>query len=54
MSATSPPADAQHATMASTQTPALPPLEALRMPSGPALPQFVYRFIDKLFHLDRA
>lgn len=54
MSVTSPPVDAQHATTTSTQTPELPPSEPLRLPSGPAFPQFVYRFVDKLFHLDRA
>jgi hypothetical protein len=53
MSATSPPAEDQHATTAGTSSPALPPLEPLRMPSGPAFPQFVYRFLDRLFHLDR-
>jgi hypothetical protein len=25
----------------------------MRIPSGPAFPEFVYRFFDKLFHLDR-
>jgi hypothetical protein len=53
MSTTSPPADAQHTTTESTQPPALPPLEPMRIPSGPAFPEFVYRFFDKLFHLDR-
>jgi hypothetical protein len=53
MSATSPPADTQHTTTASTPPPALPPLEPMRIPSGPAFPQFVYRFVDKLFRLDR-
>jgi hypothetical protein len=54
MSTTSLPADAQHATTASTSPPALPLREPLRMPSGPAFPEFVYRFLDKLFHLDQA
>jgi len=26
----------------------------MRIPSGPAFPQFVYRFFDKLFRLDHA
>jgi hypothetical protein len=54
MSATNLPADAQHATTASTEAPALPPREQLLMPSGPAFPEFVYRFLDKLFHLNMA
>jgi hypothetical protein len=52
MSATNPPADAQHAATASTEAPELPPRERLLMPSGPAFPEFVYRFLDKLFHLN--
>jgi hypothetical protein len=54
MSATSSSGDASHTTMTSNSTSALPPLEPLRMPSGPAFPEFVYRFVNKLFHLDRA
>jgi hypothetical protein len=54
MSATSPPADAQHTTSATAEAPELPPREQLLMPSGPAFPEFVYRFLDKLFHLKMA
>ena len=54
MSTTSPPADAEHARTESTETPPLPPSEPLLMPSGPAFPEFVYRFLDKLFHLGLA
>lgn len=54
MSATNSPADAQHTATERTQEPSLPPLEPMRIPSGPGFPQFVYRFVDKLFHLDRA
>jgi len=53
MAATSSPADAEQVTTDSTQAPALPPLEPMRIPSGPAFPEFVYRFFDKLFRLDR-
>ncbi len=51
MSATRLPADTEHAATASTEAPELPPRERLLMPSGPAFPEFVYRFLDKLFHL---
>jgi len=54
MSKTSSPADAQHAAMEGTQTPALPPREPMRIPSGPGFPEFVYRFVNKLFRLDQA
>ena len=54
MSTTSRPADAEQATTESTQAPALPPLEPMRIPSGPGFPEFVYRFFDKLFRLDQA
>ena len=54
MSTTSPHADAEHATTESTPVPERPPREQLLMPSGPAFPEFVYRFLDKLFHLDMA
>jgi len=54
MSTTNSPADAQDATTASTQAPELPPREQLLMPSGPLFPEFVYRFLDKLFHLGLA
>jgi len=54
MSTTSPPADATVSITESAHTPALPPLEPMRIPSGPAFPQFVYRFFDKLFRLDHA
>jgi len=53
MSATSPPTDAEHTTTESTQAPELPPLEPMRIPSGPGFPEFVYRFVNKLFRLDR-
>jgi hypothetical protein len=52
MSATSPLTDTQRASVASTPMPELPPLEPLLMPSGPVFPEFVYRFIAKLFRLD--
>lgn len=39
--------------MTGTSVPSLPSRKQLLMPSGPAFPEFVYRFIDKLFHLDR-
>jgi hypothetical protein len=52
MSTTSRPADAQHAATDSTQAPPLPPLEPMRMFSGPGFPEFVYRFFDKLFRLN--
>jgi hypothetical protein len=54
MATTSPPVDAEQVTMESTEAPALPPLEPMRIPSGPAFPEFVYRFFDKLFRLDHA
>ncbi len=53
MSTTSPLTDVQRPTIASTSVPELPPLEPLLMPSGPAFPEFVYRFIGKLFRLGR-
>ncbi len=53
MSATGHPAEAQDTATESTQAPELPPLEPMRIPSGPAFPQFVYRFFDKLFRLDQ-
>ena len=54
MSTTNPPAEAQHATTESAQTPPLPPREQMRVFSGPGFPEFVYRFFDKLFRLDQA
>ena len=54
MSTTSPPADAEQATTESTQAPELPPLVPMRIPSGPGFPEFVYRFVNKLFRLDQA
>ncbi len=54
MSTANPPADAQHTTSASAEVPELPPREQLLMPSGPGFPEFVYRFLDKLFHLNMA
>jgi hypothetical protein len=54
MPKTSPPADTEPATTESTEVPTLPPLVPMRIPSGPAFPQFVYRFFDKLFRLDQA
>ncbi len=43
----------QHATTESTPPPALPPLEPMRIPSGPGFPEFVYRYFNKLFRLNR-
>jgi hypothetical protein len=54
MSTTNPPADTEHATTESAQAPELPPLVPMRIPSGPGFPEFVYRFVDKLFRLDQA
>ncbi len=54
MSATNPSADPQNATTESAQAPELPPLEPMRIPSGPGFPEFVYRFFNKLFRLDQA
>lgn len=54
MSTTSHPAEVQHATTDDTQAPPLPPLEPLRMFSGPGFPKFVYRFVNKLFRLDQS
>jgi len=54
MSTTNPPADAPHATTESAQAPELPPLEPMIMFSGPGFPEFVYRYFNKLFRLDRA
>ncbi len=51
---TSPRADTERDATESASPPALPPLEPMRIPSGPAFPEFVYRFIDKLFRLDQA
>jgi hypothetical protein len=54
MPKTSSTADAEPATTESTQAPELPPLVPMRIPSGPGFPEFVYRFVDKLFRLDQA
>jgi hypothetical protein len=54
MSTANSPADAQDAATESAQAPALPPLVPMRIPSGPGFPEFVYRFVDKLFRLDQA
>jgi hypothetical protein len=54
MSTTRLPADAEQAITESTQEPELPPLVPMRIPSGPGFPEFVYRFVDKLFRLDQA
>jgi hypothetical protein len=54
MPKTIPPADAEQATTESTEAPTLPPLVPMRIPSGPGFPEFVYRFVDKLFRLDQA
>jgi hypothetical protein len=54
MSTANSPADAQDATTESAQAPELPPLVPMRIPSGPAFPEFVYRFFDKVFRLDQA
>jgi hypothetical protein len=54
MSTTNPPVDTEHSTTESAPALELPPLVPMRIPSGPAFPGFVYRFVDKLFRLDQA
>jgi hypothetical protein len=44
----------EHTATESAQAPELPPLVPMCIPSGPAFPEFVYRFFDKLFRLDQA
>jgi hypothetical protein len=53
MSTTGSSAEVEQATTESTRALALPPLEPMRVPSGPGFPQFVYRFFDKPFRLDQ-